>query len=98
MCAERAFAASGYHVQRERSDWILDPDARDLQHQLIEGWASAAAEVAPDQLEMIASWTTRRLAHVEAGRSRIVVGHQDLIAWPRATFEARGDLVELHSC
>jgi hypothetical protein len=88
VCAERAFAAAGYHVQRERSDWILDPDARDLQHQLIEGWASAAAEVAPDQLEMIASWTTRRLAHVEAGRSRIVVGHQDLIAWPRPTFEA----------
>ena len=86
--AERAFAAAGYYVRRERSDWILDPDARDLQHQLIEGWARAAGEVAPEQLAMIASWTTRRLAHVEAGRSRIVVGHQDLIAWPRPTFEA----------
>jgi Methyltransferase domain len=86
--AERAFRAAGYDVQRERSDWILDPDARDLQHQLIEGWAGAAGEVAPDQSETITNWMTRRLAHVEAGRSRIVVGHQDLIAWPRATFEA----------
>jgi hypothetical protein len=88
LCAEQAFAAAGYDVQHERSDWILDPDARDLQHQLLAGWASAAGEVAPDQSETITSWTTRRLAHVEAGRSRIVVGHQDLIAWPRATCEA----------
>jgi len=26
-------------------------------------------------------WKTRRLAHVDAGRSRIVVGHDDLAAW-----------------
>jgi phospholipid N-methyltransferase len=88
VCAEQAFAAAGYDVQRERSDWILDPDARDLQHQLIEGWARAAGEVAPEQLAMIASWTTRRLTHVEQGCSQIVVGHQDLIAWLRPTFEA----------
>src|SRR5204863_5971 len=52
--AERAFAAAGYYVQRERSDWILDPDARDLQHQLIEGWSRAAGAVAPEQSAMIA--------------------------------------------
>jgi hypothetical protein len=80
-CAERAFAAVGYRTERENSDWILEPDARDLQRGLVEGWATAAGEVAPERMSMIASWSSRRLAHVEAGRSRVVVGHQDLIAW-----------------
>jgi hypothetical protein len=80
-CAERAFAAEGYHVLCEPSDWLLEPDARDLQRQLIEGWAAAAREIAPERSSMITGWTNRRLAHVDAGSSRITVGHQDLIAW-----------------
>jgi hypothetical protein len=80
-CAERAFAAVGYHVQCDASDWILEPDARDLQRQLIEGWAAAAREIAPERLSTIGEWASRRLAHVDTGRSRITVGHQDLIAW-----------------
>ena len=80
-CAERAFAAVGYHVRREPSDWVLPPDARELQRQLIEGWAQAASEIAPEQSTMIHSWRTRRLAHVEANRSRLIVGHEDLAAY-----------------
>ena len=30
---------------------------------------------------MIRDWLGRRLAHVEAGRSRVIVGHEDLAAW-----------------
>ena len=52
-CAERAFAAVGYHVQCDPSDWILEPDARELQRQLIEGWAAAAREIAPERLPSI---------------------------------------------
>ena len=80
-CAERWFAAAGYEVRREPSDWILAPEQGELQRQLIEGWAQAAEEIAPEQTPMIRDWLARRLAHVEAGRSHVVVGHDDLAAW-----------------
>jgi hypothetical protein len=79
--AARAFAARGYHVRQERSDWILADDVPVLQQQLIEGWADAAVDVAPEETPRVNGWKTRRLAHVGAGRSRIVVGHDDLAAW-----------------
>jgi hypothetical protein len=80
-CAARCFAAVGYHVRREASDWVLLPDTRELQRQLIEGWAQAALEIAPGQAAVVGSWLARRLAHVEAGRSRVIVCHEDLAAW-----------------
>jgi hypothetical protein len=80
-CAERWFVAAGYQVRREASDWILAPEQSPLQRQLIEGWAQAAEEIAPEQTRMIRDWLARRLTHVEAGRSRVVVGHEDLAAW-----------------
>jgi hypothetical protein len=79
--AERCFTSLGYHVERAPSQWVLERDADQLQHQLIEGWAGAAAAVAPDQSSAIGSWRARRLAHVAAGRSRLLVGHEDLAAW-----------------
>jgi hypothetical protein len=52
---------------------------------LIDGWAQAAIEMAPDRSATIARWRERRLAHVDARHSRIVVGHDDLAAWlPRS--------------
>jgi hypothetical protein len=80
-CAERCFVAAGYQVRRDVSDWVLPPQARDLQRQLIEGWAGAADAVAPEQASTIADWRARRLAHVDANRSHIVVGHEDIAAW-----------------
>ena len=77
-CAARCFAGLGYHVQRDRSDWTLGPGEEELQRQLIDGWASAAAEMAPAQSAMIDGWRRRRLAHIEAQHSRIIVGHEDL--------------------
>jgi len=79
--AARAFAAAGYTVRRARSDWQISPDDRELQRQLIDGWTDAAIEMAPDRAAAIRDWRARRVAHVDAGRSRIVVGHEDLIAW-----------------
>lgn len=81
-CAERCFAEAGYRVRREPSDWTLGPAEGDVQRLLIGGWADAATEMAPDRASTIARWRARRLAHVAAGRSRIVVGHDDLAAWP----------------
>jgi hypothetical protein len=81
FCAERCFGALGYQVRREPSDWRLPAEARDLQRRLIEGWAEAAVAVAPGEADRVARWLARRLEHVHAGRSRIIVGHQDLAAW-----------------
>jgi len=80
--AERSFAEAGYHVMREPADWVLAPDSRELQRQLVDGWAVAAREMAPDRSAAIDDWLRRRLEHIVAGRSRITVGHEDLGAWP----------------
>jgi hypothetical protein len=79
--AARHFEDAGYVVRREKSDWQLAPESHELQRQLIEGWAGAALELVPAQSTVIRAWLTRRIAHVDAGRSRITVGHDDLGAW-----------------
>ena len=81
-CAERCFAEVGYQARTASSDWVLGSAARELQRRLIEGWAEAATEMAPSDASDIASWCARRLRHVDTDRSRVVVGHVDLIAWP----------------
>ena len=73
------FSNAGYRVETDPSDWSLGTAEHELQRRLIEGWAEAATEMRAD-LPMIASWRDRRIAHVDAGRSRIVVGHQDVAA------------------
>jgi hypothetical protein len=82
-CAARCFMDAGYSVRREPSDWMLDATDTDIQGLLIDGWAEAAAEMAPERATSIEDWRARRIAHVAAGRSRIVVGHDDLAAWPQ---------------
>jgi len=78
--AVQAFAAAGFRVERERSDWVIEPDAQELQRQLIDGWAGAATEMAPEIAVQIANWRLRRLHHVEQGESLLVVGHEDMAA------------------
>jgi SAM-dependent methyltransferase len=79
--AETVLVSLGYRVERERSDWELGPAAQDLQQQLIDGWAQAAVEIAPERSAALSGWRDRRLAHVAAHRSHLIVGHQDLAAW-----------------
>jgi SAM-dependent methyltransferase len=86
--AARLFAASGYEVRQERSDWHLTPQMDDLQTALIQGWASATREIVPDATDRVDAWLERRLAHVKGGRSRIQVGHMDVAAWSRTTMTA----------
>lgn len=80
--AVRLLAGAGYEVLRESSDWVLTADDRELQRQLIEGWAEAARAIAPSESESITRWCARRTGHVSANRSRLVVGHEDVAAWP----------------
>jgi SAM-dependent methyltransferase len=81
VVAERCFADEGYQVERAPSDWQLGPDESAIQRTLIDGWAHAASEMEPARAATIDDWRARRLAHVNARRSTIVVGHDDLAAW-----------------
>ena len=72
---------AGYEVRHEPSDWDLLPDEDAMQRELILGWAQAAIEVDERQARVVRNWLARRLAHVDEGRSRIRVGHQDIAAW-----------------
>jgi hypothetical protein len=78
--AELVFSQAGFYVRREASDWTLGPNEDDLQRELIEGWAQAATDVAPELALKIEQWRVRRLEHVKAGRSKIVVCHEDMAA------------------
>lgn len=79
--AEACFGEEGFRVRSASSDWVLDETANGLQRQLVEGWAGAALEMAPDEAVALAGWRERRLAHIAGGRSRLRVGHVDLAAW-----------------
>ncbi|MEP7116640.1 MAG: class I SAM-dependent methyltransferase [Acidobacteriota bacterium] len=80
--AEACFRAEGYTVQLASSDWIVTPDRRELQRQLVEGWASAATAMAPADAATIDAWREQRVAHIDEGRSTLRVGHQDLAGAP----------------
>lgn len=80
-CAERCFIDAGYQVRITPTNWNLGPAQSDMQRYLIGDWTRAAVELAPDLLSRLTSWRDRRLAHLEAGRSRMVVHHHDLAAW-----------------
>jgi SAM-dependent methyltransferase len=82
------FARAGFEVHVAPSNWHIAPDAADFQRELIAGWASAAADVAPDERDAIEAWKRRRLELVSAGRSVIVVGHYDLAALPLVNAES----------
>jgi hypothetical protein len=79
---ERCYSDAGFSVRREASDWIVPPSAREFQRLLVDGWAHAAAEVAPVLAVPIRDWHARRVAHINDGRSRVEVGHADVAAWP----------------
>lgn len=93
---DRLGRALGYETRWAQSDWDLEPERRGLQEALIVGWADAAREQVRDapggdpgvvgqRLAAIDRWTEDRLGHVSAGRSRLGVGHQDLLLLPPRT-------------
>lgn len=82
--AIRCFQEQGYEVYREPSDWKIGPEQADLQYALIDGWANAAIEMAPDRADEIDGWRQNRIGYVARGRSQLIVGHWDIFATPKA--------------
>jgi hypothetical protein len=62
----------GFDVRVESTDWRIGPDRGELQRALV-------ARVGGD-----AAWVADRLEQIERGRLEIVLGHQELLARPRA--------------
>jgi SAM-dependent methyltransferase len=79
------FQAAGYAVVHGRSDWYLLPRDRDIQRDMLAGWAGAAREIGAVSLPDAAAWLTRRRDLLAAGRSTVKVGHVDIFARPIGT-------------
>jgi SAM-dependent methyltransferase len=79
--AIQLFDAAGFAVVEDRADWQFEPDDREIQLELLAGYAAPAREMgmSPAVLE---EWMEVRKAHLAAGRSRIRVGHIDFFARP----------------
>src|SRR5262249_32137745 len=78
---DQTLTRSGYIVRRDRSDWILGAESTALQRALIDGWSSAAREMAPSSAARIDEWQRVRLTHVIVEASALRVGHEDVAAW-----------------
>jgi hypothetical protein len=76
------FEATDYQIVRGTSDWEFGPDDRDIQSQVLAGWAAAAVEVDGPARSDVADWLSHRQAFVAAGHSSMRVGHVDFFALP----------------
>jgi SAM-dependent methyltransferase len=85
QAAIEGFERVGYSVVHGEADWVFGPRDRDIQLEVLSGWAAAAREIGGVALPGIVAWLTRRRDLVLAGRSSIRVGHRDLFALPRAS-------------
>jgi hypothetical protein len=79
------FEARGYFVVDGESDWILRPDDRQIQNEMVEGWAKAAGEMGTLSNAEIDDWLSRRKAMIGNGLSSMRVGHVDFFAFPSST-------------
>ena len=68
-----------------QSDWVIGPDDRDMQIEILAGWAAAARDLGTSSAPDATDWLTRRRAAVAGGRSSLRVGHVDFFAIPIAT-------------
>jgi hypothetical protein len=79
------FERIGYIVVQGASDWTFGPRDREIQFEMLSGWAAAAREIGEMPLDDIVGWLSRRRDFVAAGQSSIRVGHVDFFARPMTT-------------
>jgi SAM-dependent methyltransferase len=78
------FKALGYSVQQGTSDWAIAPGDRDMQGELLAGWAGAAYDTGALSPVEITDWLARRRDAVAGGGASLRVGHVDFFATPSA--------------
>jgi hypothetical protein len=62
------------------SPWGLDAGCPELLDEWLAGWLEAAVEHRPDLAEPVLGYTARRRAQARAGRLRVAVHHEDVLA------------------
>lgn len=76
------FEHVGYSVVHGLADWVFGPKDREIQLEMLTGWAAAAREIGGVAPTDVIAWLTRRRDLVASGRSTIRVGHVDFFAAP----------------
>ncbi|MDQ7879570.1 class I SAM-dependent methyltransferase [Microbacterium sp. QXD-8] len=76
------FADAGWHVRRAATPWRLRRRDSALVAEWLDGWVDAAVEWRPELAEDAEAYRGRRQAQAAAGRLRVTVSHEDLLAWP----------------
>lgn len=76
------FAAAGWNVRRAPTPWRLTRRDSALANEWLDGWIDAAVEWRPELADDAEACRRRRRAQVLAGRLRVSVAHEDLLAWP----------------
>jgi hypothetical protein len=79
------FETLGYSVMQGISDWVIGTPDRDIQIELLKGWAAAASEMQSLPSREIDNWLSRRGEAVDQGVSTMRVGHVDFLAAPSST-------------
>lgn len=82
LAMRRALAPLAGDLVIESSDWQLGGEDREIQAALLEGYVGAAKAMAPAEAATLDAWAEERLAHLSQGRSRLAVGHLDLLFLP----------------
>ena len=81
--ARRIFESHGYKIEAATSDWRIGKSLHALQRALIDGWFTAASEMDRESETELRLWLDRRHKWIGEGKSELVVGHVDMIGWPR---------------
>lgn len=82
LSAER-FTAAGFNVAQRTSDWCIEGangEAAAMVTAMVDGMNDAAIEQAPAAHALVSKWRAQRMRLT--GRSRLTVGHLDLLAIP----------------
>lgn len=74
-------AGRGFQVHLEASDWEIGPRHPEMLRAMVEGVASAAAEMA-DRPEHVEAWRQQRHRQIDQAALSLTVGHLDLLALP----------------
>ena len=85
QAAVKRFERVGYSVVQGDADWMFAPQDREIQIEILSGWAAAARDTGDVPLVDVIGWLTRRRDLVASGLSSIRVGHVDLFAYPTGT-------------
>jgi len=79
------FEKLGYSVKQGSSDWVIGPEHKDMQTELLAGWAKATRETGAIPPAETTAWLERRCKAIANGQSSLRVGHIDFFAVPSTT-------------